>query len=968
VAVNKIVGSASALTRVSHDAPQLDTTGTQRNNVLPLSSAQLGIWFAQQITPSSPAYNVGEFIEILGSVDPVVFEQALRQVVSEAETLRVKIVEYADGPRQVINDPPAWSMPIMDVSAEDDARAAAESWMKADLAQPFDLTRGPLFGYALLKASVDRFYFYARYHHIVIDGFGCSLVARRLAEVYTDLVVGRDLSEGSFGCIADLLEEDAAYRASDQFTRDRQFWLDYLADAPEPVGLSRGFSVKSDKPEGFLRQSAYLQHSSVTQLNAIARRMGTNSARIITAVTGIYLHRMTGAEDLVLCLPVLARSPLARRIPGTAANVLPLRLTVHPSMAVADVINQTFREIREVLDHQQFQMADLRRDAGRVADNRTNWGPAVNVMRFNYDLSFAGARGSNHNLSRGPVEDLEIAVYDYANDGPLRIDFDANPALYSDADIADHQYRFLRLLEAAVAAPDLPIGSLDILSSNERETILRVWNDTAHAVAPATLPELFAAQVARTPDAVAVVFEDQSLTYAQLDARANQLAHHLRGLGVGPETVVGLCVERSFEMVVGLLGILKAGGAYLPLDPAYPAERLAFMLGDAGAPILVTHSALIDRPPAHGDRVVCLDADAPQIARQPVTAPVLWLDPHNPAYVIYTSGSTGNPKGVVVEHHHIIASNAARPSFYADLPQLRFLLLSSIAFDSSIAGIFWSLLNGGTLVLPVDVSVDATISSIFRHHVNCFLAVPSLYSAFIDHLRDSTRTELRTIILAGEACPSDLAIKHNRFFSAVPLINEYGPTECSVWSTAYRCAQIDESAASIPIGRPIWNTRVYVLDAGLEPVPAGVAGELYIAGAGLARGYLGRAGLTAERFVADPIGPAGSRMYRTGDLARWRADGVLDFLGRADSQVKLRGFRIEPGEIEAALVRHGSVTQAAVIAREDTPGNKRLVAYVVAAADQTADPAALRVHLGRSLPDYMVPSAFVVLERLPLTP
>ena len=385
--------------------------------------------------------------------------------------------------------------------------------------------------------------------------------------------------------------------------------------------------------------------------------MGTNLARIITAVTAVFLHRMTGAEDLVLSLPVAGRNSVSRRIPGMTANVLPLRLTVHPSMRMTEVISRSVRQIRQVLDHQQFQMADLGRDAGQVVNNRAIGGIAVNVMRVNFDLSFAGAQSSAHNLSRGPVEDLEIAVYDYANGSEIRIDFDAKPELYGAADIADHQHRFLRLLEAAVAAPDLPIGSLDILSPSERDTILRGWNDTAHALAPASLPELFAAQVARTPEAVAVVFAQHSLTYAQLDARANQLAHHLRGLGVGPETIVGLCVERSLEMVVGLLGILKAGGAYLPLDPQYPPERLAFMLADSAARMLITHSALIDRLPAHGARRLCLDADGPQIARAPLTAPALTLDPNNPAYVIYTSGSTGIPKGVVVEHQQSTCAN-----------------------------------------------------------------------------------------------------------------------------------------------------------------------------------------------------------------------------------------------------------------------------------------------------------------------
>ena len=434
-------------------------------------------------------------------------------------------------------------------------------------------------------------------------------------------------------------------------------------------------------------------------------------------------------------------------------------------------------------------------------------------------------------------------------------------------------------------------------------------------------------QAARTPDAVAVIAGERRLSYGELEARSNQLAHHLRGLGVGPETVVGLCAERSPALLVGLLGILKAGGAYLPLDPSYPAERLTFMLSDAGAAVLLGEAALIEGLAADAGAQDCrqacrqackpvrLDADWPVVARQPATAPALELDPRHPAYVIYTSGSTGTPKGVVVEHGQIVHSNAARAWFYGGLRQPRFLLLSSIAFDSSIAGIFFSLLDGGTLVLPAELTAEAALAAIETKRADCFLAVPSLYGALLEHMGEAARDALRTVIVAGEACPAALVRRHGELLPGVPLVNEYGPTECSVWSSAHRCVAADGLAAGVPIGRPIDNARLYVLDGCLEVVPAGIAGELYVSGAGVARGYLGRAGLSAERFVADPHGAAGGRMYRTGDLARWRDDGVLEFLGRADAQVKLRGFRIEPGEIEAQLLRQAGVAQAVVVAR-----------------------------------------------------
>ena len=553
----------------------------------------------------------------------------------------------------------------------------------------------------------------------------------------------------------------------------------------------------------------------------------------------------------------------------------------------------------------------------------------------------------------------------------LQLRLNYRPDLFDRARVEAMAGRLVRLLEAVVAEPERAVGNLDLLTLEERHTILHKWNETAHAVSWVTLPELFAAQVAKTPDAVAVVSEEQSLTYSELDARANQLAHHLRDLGVRPETVVGLCVERSPDMLIGLIGILKAGGAYLPLDPGYPPERLAFMLEDAGAPVLVTHAALLDRLPTHGTRIVCLDTDWTTIVQQPSTTPAVRLSPQNPAYVIYTSGSTGRPKGVMVQHASIAnymawGIPACQLSGGTGAP-----ILNSLAFDGTLTALFLPLFAGKPVMLLSEHEQFEILAS--RYGAFGDFSLVKLTPAHLDVLNQSGPIErfsglTRCILIGGESVSGTHLAPWRRHIPKTRLIIHYGPTETTCGSTTYELQSSDPDHGTMPIGRPISNTQVYVLDGGLQPVPPGVTGELYIAGAGVARGYVNRPRLTAERFVADQFGPAGGRMYRTGDLVRWRSDGVLDFLGRSDAQVKIRGFRIEPGEIEAALTRHKAVAQAAVLAREDQPGNKRLVAYVVAAVGEAVDAAALRAHVAASLPDYMVPTAFVALERLPLTP
>src|SRR6516165_2196652 len=720
-----------------------------------LSTAQLGIWFAQQLNPSSPAYNIGEYLEIHGPVDAVLFERAIRQVVAETEALRVQIIEHAGDPRQVIGPPPSWSMPIIDVSAESDARAAAESWMQADLARPIDPIRGPLFGYALFKASDNRFFWYARYHHVVMDAFGMWLIARRVANVYTQLKIERTTRDGSFGSLAVLLEEDAAYRASKQFAQDRRYWMDYLANRPEPVTLRGRASSDSRR---VLRNTAYLPHQGVDDLRSIAHRTGTSVAQIISTVTAIFLHRLTGAKDLVFGLPVSARDEVLRRTPGMVSNVLPLRVAVRPNMTVSEILGQTSWQMRRVLKHQRYQITDLRRDVGGTANGETLFGLNVNIMRFNYDFSFAGNNAVAHNLSLGPVEDLSIAVYDRADGGPLRIDFDANPTFHTAADLADHQQRFLRLLTAAVAAPDVAIGRLEVLSAAERRTLLEEWNATARALPAATLPQLFAAQAAATPDAVAVVFAGEQLSYGELEARANQLAHHLRALGVGAESVVGVCLERSLELVVALIAILKAGGGYLPLDPEYPAERLSFMLADAGAAVLITHSGLRDRVDAANVRRLELDGAAAAIAAHPKSAPTHVLQPHNLAYVIYTSGSTGTPKGVAVTHQNVVRLfGATQPLFRFDAQDV-WTLFHSFAFDFSVWEIWGPLLHGGRLVV-VSYSISRTpgefLALIAREGVTVLNQTPSAFYQLVQAEREHPtlgRTlVLRHVIFGGEA-------------------------------------------------------------------------------------------------------------------------------------------------------------------------------------------------------------------------
>src|ERR1700754_1552603 len=885
---------------------------------IPLSYAQRRLWFLERLEGSSATYTIPLALRVRGVLDLVALEAAVGDLVERHESLRTIFPDTLGVPRQQILDAAA-ARPGLAVTAVSEGSLAQA--LSAAAGAGFDLARDAPLRVHVFALGASEHVILLLLHHIAGDGWSLAPLLRDLGRFYEARCRGQVASVAALPVqYADYtLWQHAVLGSEDDgesaISRQLSFWTGTLAGLPDQIDLPLDHArpaVSSHRGGSVgLRLSGPL-HAGLLEL---ARASGASLFMVLQAGLSALLTRLGAGEDIAIGSPIAGRTDSALDdLVGFFVNTLVLRTDTSGAPSFRELVGRVrasnlaayghaelpFERLVEVLNparslsrHPLFQvMLTLQNNAaaGLELSGLQARVEGISSASAKFDLSVSVAeRRDGEGRACGVVGAIE-----YASD------------LFERASVTGIAGRLGRLLGGAVAEPDRPIGQLEVLSAAERDTILREWNATGRAVPAASLPELFAAQVARTPDATAAVFEGSTLSYGELDARANRLAHHLRELGVGPEVVVGLCVERSLEMLIGLLGILKAGGAYLPLDPGYPGERLGFMLSDACAPVLVTQAHLRARLPAHGGHVLCLDADADAIARHPASPPRSGLAPQHPAYVIYTSGSTGIPKGVVVTHAGIPTLAAAQIDRFSITSRARILQFASLSFDAALAEIVSAITSGASFVLMSEDkrSGDALARVMREHAVTHATLPPALLSDLPEDL------PLETLVVAGEACAPDVVARWSR---GRRMINAYGPTEATV------CATMSEALAGAiapPIGRPIWNTQVYVLDGGLEPVPAGVSGELYIAGSGLGRGYVGRAGLTAERFVADPFGAAGSRMYRTGDLARWRGDGVLEFLGRADAQVKVRGFRIEPGEIEAALVGHGCVAQAAVIARE----------------------------------------------------
>jgi amino acid adenylation domain-containing protein len=940
-----------------------DRRGVRR---LALTAAQEGIWTGQEFDPDSPAFNTAEYVTIHGPVDTALFEQAVRTAVGETDVLSARFGEDDDGRAwQETGDCPAWTMHVLDVADEPDPVAAALAWMRADLAVPVDLRHGPVFGHALFRAGPELYLWYQRVHHIALDGYGLSLVARRVAEVYTALVAGAEPGPSGFGALADVVAEDASYRDSPRFAADRDFWVGKAEGKPAPVVLAHRSGPLA---HSVVRESADLDGADLVALkDAVADATWSET---LTAAFAAYLHRMTGAADLVFALPVMARiGSVSLRVPCMVTNVVPLWLRVDPAMSLADLTGQVADELRAGRPHLRYRYEQLRRDLKLVASERKLFGPSVNIMPFDYGLRFAGHRGVVQNVSAGLVEDLVLHVYDRADGSGLRIVVDANPNCYTADEVATHLRRFLAFLRRVTSAPAAPVAEADLLLDGERHRLLTEWNDTARDLPPVTIPDLFEQRVAATPDRPALVADGGTFTFAELNRRANRLARLLVEEGAAPECYAALLLPRTADAIVALFAVLKAGAGYVPIDPDHPVRRIALTIADAAPVVVLTTKALRANAKTTG-RVVVLD-DPDTLARLDALsdrdltdgerhAPLI---PGTPACLIHTSGSTGTPKGVVIEHSGLVnlfhhhRDTLIRPN--ARDRVVKAALSASLSFDTSWEGLLW-LLDGHELhFVGEDVRREpaAMLDYIDDHGVD-FLDITPTYAEELvaTGLLAEGRHRPAVIALGGEATGPALWTTL-REVPDIAAYNLYGPTECTV--DTLHCALADSPDPIV--GRPIANTRAYVLDRTGALVPPGVVGELYFGGTPVARGYHERPGLTAERFTDDPFGPPGAQMYRTGDLARWRPDGTLEFLGRADDQVKVRGFRIEPGEIESVLTTHPRVAQAAVVVRDG-----RLVAYVVP-GDAVPEPAVLRQYAAARMPDYLVPPAYVVVDALPRT-
>ncbi|NPC80488.1 amino acid adenylation domain-containing protein, partial [Pyxidicoccus fallax] len=932
----------------------------------PVSFSQERMWLQERLEPGSAALSVPSAVRLSGELNVEALRRALQSLVDRHEALRTTFVEQ-DG-RVLQHTVPSLEVALPVVDVHDGGETEAWRRLHADARQPFDLEKGPLLRAVLYRQTEREHLLLLNLHHIVSDGWTMGVLVRELGVLYPALAAGQPVALPPLPLqYADFAAWQRDFLRGETLDAQLGYWRQQL-DADAVLELPCDRPRGADTSARGARHTVMMPPELLQSLKELARSEGRTLFTLLLAAWQALLSRYSGQDDVVVGSPVAGRNRAELEgLVGLFVNTVALRADLSGDPSFLELLGRVHEKVLGAFAHQDLPFEKLVESLR--PERQLGVSPVFQVLFALQNAPLPPLHAPGLVMEAQPVDSgaaqVDLALLATELPQGLRAAVVYRTDLFDEATVARMLGHFQTLLEGLAAHPERRLSELPLMGEDEQRRVLREWNTTASdAPRESTLPEVFAQVVARHADKVAVEFGGAKLTYRQLDERSNQLAWHLRQRGVGADSRVALALERSLELIVSLVAILKAGGAYVPLDPAYPRERLAGMVEDTRPQALITTRALSTHLPAEGLSTVVLEDAA--LDAEPAHAPPSTALPDSLAYVDFTSGSTGRPKGVGTTHRNVLRTLFGVD--YAHLgPDETLLQLAPIAFDASTLEVWGALLHGARLVVmpPQPPSLEELEQVLRDTRVTTLWLTAGLFTQVVESRLSALRS-VKQVLAGGDVVPPAHA---RRVLGelGIPLTNGYGPTETTVFAVCFRMTDPAQAGASVPIGRPIGGTRLYVLDEHGQPVPMGVPGELFIGGDGLARGYVGQPSLTAERFIPDRFsGIPGARLYRTGDRVRWRADGLLDFLGRADSQVKLRGFRIEPGEIEAALTAQPGVRQALVLVREDRPGDKRLVAYVVGAPDMQVE--ALRAALKQRLPDYMVPSAFVPLEALPLTP
>jgi amino acid adenylation domain-containing protein len=938
-----------------------------------LSFAQERVWFFERLAPGTAVYNLPFTIEMTGSLDAKALQDSLNQTIRRHEILRTTFEEFGGRPYQITAPFKPISMPIVDLSelSKTEQDVERRRLIEQEARQPFNLSSGELCRATLFRVGLGEALLLFTVHHIAFDGWSVPLLIDELVENYKAAVASMPFSQDRLPLqYADYARSQRAEVQGEVLERELRYWTNQLADAPTVFELPTDrVRPPTQSYEGATYHFTLSTHLS-ERINRLARASAASPYMTLLAAFGALLHRYTGSEDILIGSPIAnRRRPETERLIGFFVNTLALRINLSSNPKFNELLSRVRLTALEAYAHQDLPFERLVKELR--PERVLSHGPVFQVM-FTLQSAMPSLELERINLRVKEVERstsmFDITLFMTFTEGTFAGAFEYRLDLFDSAWITRLAGHFALMLESIASDPNKRISELSMLGDAESQEIL-AWCNRAVTPYPrqASIPELFEAEVERAPDAPALIFEQDRLSYLELNRRANRLARYLRSQGVRPDSPVAVCLERSIQLVVGLLAILKAGGAYVPLDPSYPKDRQAFILGDTRAGVLLTEQRFAGGLPNNTCRVVYVDKESDAIACEDSTNIDTILTPQNLAYVMYTSGSTGSPKGVCIPHAGVV--RLVKSANYADLSSDQvFLQFAPISFDASTFEIWGSLLNGARLVIapPGRLSIHDLAKITNECRVTVLWLTAGLFHETVESNIEDFRT-LTHLLAGGDVLSGRHVAMARKLLPGCRVTNGYGPTEATTFTCCYDIPAFHIGQEPVPIGRPIANTEVYVLDRYLNLVPRGVIGELYIGGPGLARGYLNAPALTAEKFVPNPFSlDGGDRLYRTGDLGRLLSDGNVEFRGRIDNQVKVRGFRVEPNEIEAILQSHPSVRNSVVIAPQDILG-RRLVAYVVLESQGSLTKRQVREFLSEMLPDYMVPSTFIFLESLPLT-